>query len=207
MTRDELTDAVRKLYGEASTTHTDDLTIHNWLNRAIEELLGDAGAEEKLATFMSVPGQQEYGGADVGFPIDFMRPLAVYYDGLKLRHIDFREIVDASPDLQGTPLGYYLRLNPVKLGFHPIPADAKEIRLFYQASPTLMAAGTDEPAIPAPYHYALAYWAAAQWALADENIQRASAFMLQFERRKLELLGAGMSRTAETYPTVRWTGD
>jgi hypothetical protein len=92
---------------------------------------------------------------------------------------DYRHLFSRG-DESGTPVAYRLRSNQIEV--YPLPEVATTLHVDYMATPALLSAGTDVPAMPSQYHHMLVEGAMARAYQDDGAPDQAQLHLARFDR-------------------------
>jgi hypothetical protein len=154
--------------------------VNSYLNVANHDWCTRTNANEKMENITVVIGTDGY-----SLPVDFIRDVAVVYNGKPLVRRDMRDRPNYDNTVTGVPEAYWTWGGQVYL--YPTPNAVETCVIYYTASPAALAQDTDAPGWnPAAYHKALAYHAV-HLAKGAEGAGDAATFWLsQYERQVQE---------------------
>lgn len=188
MLASEISDRVKRQFGDTAGIQITDADVIRWINDAQREIAKSDGLLQTFATTDSVAGQQEYVR-----PPDILTLRSVHYDGRKLQALSPQEAEDfiSSNDTStGVPDRFWIWAT--KIFLYPIPAAAGigSIRIFYTRQPRLIDDLTDTPEINLEHHGRIVEYCLQQAYEMDENWQAAQLKGKQFkdglETKKVE---------------------
>lgn len=137
-------------------------------------------------TFSTVSGTQSYTP-----PSDWARTKSLCIDGyspMEWRPLaDIREAADSTSNFVDVPRFYTVWAEELLLG--PKPGGAYTVRHDYIVSETALVADTDEPLMPAAFHYSIVAFAAHLASYRDGNLQRGAACLADYAAWKARMLG------------------
>lgn len=191
-TRSSLVSLVNLLVDDVSQQRFTAAQVQAKIQEAQERFVLDTRALRDILSDSTVASQQEY-----SLPTDILDPIRLSVDGVEMTRISKADLDFLFGDARwdqtiGTPSHYYVDLDPnnKKFGLYPIPASAgsSNIAMEYVKLPPALSGDSDVPldshTLLAPYHNALAYWAAAELLVinpSQESLAKMGAFKKRYD--------------------------
>ena len=172
---------VRRQQGDEAGLILTDGAFIDWVNDAMKEIVLQNDLLKWRSTALSVVGQPNY-----AVPSDLLRFHSLTYDGEALREISLQEaqrvvpnIDDTSNYTRGVPQSFWQFGN--EFFIWPAPASAKSLVIYYNRKPTAVTLIGNTPELNARYDNRLIEYCMAQAAELDNDDQRASNKLGQFQ--------------------------
>jgi len=156
MTWTEIKADIRSFLDEKKAKFWTDVELLRWANRGLSDFAVQTGQPRGQQTTNTVSGQRYY-----ALPDSCLKLLRVTYDGDVLQPVTFRELDNYFGKTWATSIGapdyYYVWNN--QIGTYPLVNEAKELAIFFIASPDLMTDDDSIPDITTAFHKSLVYFA------------------------------------------------
>lgn len=191
---------IRNSAGDLNTGQVTDEAIYDWINDAIREICVMNNVTQKSASQNTVSGTAEY-----VLPTDILKLYSVWVAGIKVPVNTLQEWeernsgAEVNGALSGQPTETYLWANTLTL--YPTPDSEYVLKVNYVYAPTEMANYTDELPLPVGYHLRILAYCMAQVALQDDDNNRYSLLMSEFQNGTTSLLDQ-LNTEEDLYPFI-----
>lgn len=198
----EIATRVRKQFGDEAGIIITDADVIRWVNDAQQEIVSKVDVLQGSATAASIANV-----ADYTFPLTYNRVHSIKYKGSRLRELNLQQAEELVPNKDdattypvGTPQYYWIWGNVFTLYPMPGTSEAGVLRIFYIRNPVAVTATTDTPELHVKYHPRIVEYCMAQAAELDDNEQRYSNKINQFNQNVQAELGR--EKTTQYYPFI-----
>ena len=197
---------VKRTFGDEASVQVTDSDIIRWVNQAQIEIVSKNQILTAVATIVGGSVANQYAYSLAGLNIQAIK--SIHYRGVKIDYLTFQEseeyITKDDPQHAATaamPSFWYQWAN--ELSFYPTPnASGDEIKIYYYALPTTVAAVTDFLSLPDNYYSRIVEYCMSQAYEMDENFDAASSKTNRFENNLLGMLEDEDRTQQLTYSTI-----
>lgn len=202
MTVIEMTDRIKRIFGDTGQSQLLDSFILDWLNDGQMDIARKTDCLQGTQTTNIVSGTSAY-----ALPTDFLKEQFVTWTGYNLIRTTFNQINDYYPDRAAytspsNPMMYYIRQGNLNLYPTPVTNATAGLVLYYVRGPATLVATPD---IPLPYHEDLVRFGLIRAYEHDENWTQAREARIEYNERLLETIYDSNVTRADSYPAVRLT--
>lgn len=174
----EIITRVRNTAGDLNVLQFTDDQLLLWINDAVREIAVENKLSQKTASLSCISGQQGY-----ALPDDILKMHSVYVDGEKIQVSTLQEwetLFSGGGNDTRTARPSMAYVWAGKLNLWPTPGEAYSLKINYIYDPVDSLNPAMVPPIPVAYHLRIVSYCLAQVALQDENTDKYSLHMQEF---------------------------
>ena len=196
----DVTNRVKRLFGDEAGIQISDTDIIRWINDGQAQIvLDNEGLLEATGFTSTVADQSQY-----DLPVDMSTLHSVSYKNRRLSGLSFNEYNESiGDDTRTGPPQYYMVWNN-KLKLYPVPDSTEEgsLTIYYQKQPDDVSTLSDSLTVPFTYHNSVVDYVLAQAHELDENYDAADRKKAQFAETTMKLNDSNKWTNQEVYPRI-----
>lgn len=200
----DLSQDIRRIFGDESGVQLDVADIQRWANAAQTEIVNNNNAIKAKATMPTVVGQSTY-----DFPsVKIQQIESLHYDNMRLENVPFAEaeryLISNDPDqtTQGTPSFWYEWDGVLTLW--PKPDATKNLTLYYTAYPDVLTGdATQVLSLPDKFYNAIVDFVLAKCYEMDEDMNASQLAESRFRAAVESQMEVERQAQHMTYPVIQ----
>jgi hypothetical protein len=195
----EITQRVKRQFGDEAGAQITDADIIRWINDAQRDIAHNNNLLQTTATTPLVSSQDQY-----TLPPDLLTLRSVRCQGRKLSFLSPEEASDwvGGDTAVGEPTHYSVW--GAKIDLYPTPSrsDSDDLQLYYTRQPVAVTLLTEEPELPQQYHNRIVEYCIAQAFELDDNFESSKYKMQQFQDGIDRLKENADWQVQDVYPSI-----